>query len=480
MRSARPKVLHEVGGRSLLGHAVLAARGLDPDRLLVVVGHERERVSEHLTQIDSGAEAVVQAEQRGTADAVAAALQALRAGAGHGQALAGTVVVTAADVPLLRPATLDALLDAHVRDRNAVTVLSASVEDATGYGRILRAENGSVQGSVEERDATPAQRSITEINAGIYAFDAGVLQRALADVDTDNAQGEMYLPDVLALARRAGQSVGAVWVADSAEVLGVNDRIQLAEVARLWQQRVLREWMRAGVTVVDPASTWVGAEVTLEPDVVLLPGVHLEGATSVGAGAVIGPDTTLRDTVVGEAAQVVRSHARGAQIGAGATVGPYAYLRPGAVLGAEVHIGAFVEVKGSTIGRATKVPHLSYVGDADIGEGTNIGAATVFVNYDGVAKHRTRIGDHARTGADNMFVAPVTVGDGAYTAAGSVITQDVPPGAMAVARAPQRNVSGWVARHRAGTPAAEAAMRALARAATEDPVDEPGAEEARQ
>jgi len=399
------------------------------------------------------------------------ALRALDGDADRGQPGVGTVVVTAADVPLLSPATLDALLVAHDRDRNAVTVLSATVEDPTGYGRILRADDASVQGSVEERDATPGQREIPEINAGIYAFDIGVLRGALAAVDADNSQGELYLPDVLALARRAGHPVGAVRVTDSAEVLGVNDRVQLAEVGRLWQQRVLREWMRAGVTVVDAASTWVGADVTLEPDVVLHPGVHLEGATSVGAGAVVGPDTTLRDTVVGEGASVVRSHARSAQIGAGATVGPYAYLRPGAVLGPDVHIGAFVEVKGSTIGRATKVPHLTYVGDADIGEGTNIGAATVFVNYDGVAKHRTTIGDHARTGADNMFVAPVTVGDGAYTAAGSVITQDVPPGAMAVARAQQRNVAGWVARRRAGTPAAEAAMRALAVAATEVPVD---------
>lgn len=462
MRSATPKVLHEIGGLSLLGHAVAAARRLQPHRMLVVVGHERDRVTAHLGELDSAAEAVVQPEQRGTADAVAVALDAADGGA----PLDGTVVVTAGDVPLLRTETLEALLRAHTADANAVTVLTARVTDPTGYGRILRADDATVLGNVEERDATPEQRLITEINSGIYAFDAGVLRDALSRVDTHNAQGELYLPDVLALARAAGRSVGAVLVADASEVLGVNDRVQLAEVGRWWQQRVLREWMRAGVTVVDPGSTWVGAAVTLEPDVVLHPGVHLEGATSVGAGAHIGPDTTLRDTVVGAGAEVVRSHARDARIGTRATVGPYAYLRPGTVLGPEVHIGAFVEVKGSTIGRATKVPHLSYVGDADIGERTNIGAATVFVNYDGVAKHRSTVGDHARTGADNMFVAPVTIGDGAYTAAGSVITQDVPPGAMAVARGRQRNVPGWVARRRAGTAAADAAARALAVAST--------------
>ncbi len=464
MKSSTPKVLHEVGGRSLLAHAVLAARALQPDRLLVVVGHERDRVVAHLADIDSGAEPVVQAEQRGTADAVATALLAADA---SGSPLVGTVVVTSGDVALLGVDTLQALLDTHHAEGNVATVLTADVADPTGYGRILRSEDGSVQGSVEERDATAVQRSIREINAGIYAFDATVLRDTLGGVGTSNAQGETYLPDVLRLARTAGRAVGAVRAADVAEVLGVNDRVQLAQVGNLWRQRTLHTWMLAGVTVVDPATTWVGAEVTLEPDVVLHPGVHLEGQTSIGAGAVVGPETTVRDSIVGEGAEVVRSHLVGAQVGPGATVGPYAYLRPGAVLGADVHIGTFVEVKGATVGRATKIPHLSYVGDADIGEETNIGAATVFVNYDGVAKHRTTVGDHARTGADNMFVAPVAVGDGAYTAAGSVITQDVPPGAMAVARSRQRNVEGWVTRRRAGTAAAEAAARAMAVAATE-------------
>lgn len=460
MRSATPKVLHELCGRSLLGHAVTVARSLQPERLMVVIGHGREVVAAHLELVDAGAEVAVQEEQLGTAHAVQVALAALE---DPGPPLRGTVVVTSADVPLLTDETLASLVAAHERAGNAVTVLSAVVPDPTGYGRVLRAQTGDVLGIVEHRDATPEQLAGVEINGGIYAFDAGSLAAALGGVGEDNAQGERYLPDALALARRAGREVGAVQVADHHEVLGVNDRVQLAEAGRLLTARMLTAWMRAGVTVVDPATTWIEVDVTLEPDVVLLPGVSLEGATSVGAGARIGPESTLRDSIVGENARVVRSHLVGAQVGAGAQVGPYAYLRPGAVLGLDSKAGTFVEIKASTLGRGAKVPHLTYVGDADIGDGTNIGAATVFVNYDGVEKHRTVVGDECRTGSDNMFIAPVTIGDGAYTAAGSVITQDVPPGAMAVARAKQRNVEGWVLRRRAGTPAAEAAAQALER-----------------
>ncbi len=459
MRSSVPKVLHEICGRTLLGHAVTAARSLRPERLIVVVGHGRDVVVPHLELVDAGAEVTVQEEQLGTAHAVQLAVRAL----GSPDPLRGTVVVTSADVPLLTDATLEALVATHEGAGNAVTVLTALVPDPTGYGRILRDADGEVVANVEHRDATPEQRAINEVNGGVYAFDAEVLVAALGGVGEDNAQGERYLPDVLAIARAAGHRIGAVQVDDLHEVLGVNDRVQLADVRRLMNAGLLTAWMWEGVTVVDPATTWVDVDVTLEPDVVLLPGVSLEGATSIGAGARIGPETSLRDTVVGEGATVVRSHLVGAQVGAAANVGPYAYLRPGAVLGPDSKVGTFVEIKGATLGRGTKVPHLTYVGDADIGEGTNIGAASVFVNYDGVAKHRTVVGDYCRTGSDTMFIAPVTIGDGAYTAAGSVITQDVPPGAMAVARAKQRNVEGWVLRRRAGTPPAEAAERALAK-----------------
>jgi len=460
MRSSLPKVLHEICGRSLLGHAVTAARSLQPGRLVVVVGHGRAAVVAHVQLVDAGAEVAVQEEQLGTAHAVQVALAVMDSAE---RPVKGTVVVTSADVPLLTEATLAALVGMHERDGNAVTVLTARVTDPAGYGRILRDDTGAVLGNVEHRDAGPEQLTITEINSGIYAFEAETLRQALGRVSEDNTQGERYLPDVLAIAQAGGGSVGALQVSDPDEVLGVNDRVQLAEVRRRLNTTIVTAWMRAGVTVVDPATTWVDVDVTLEPDVVLLPGVSLEGATSIGARSRIGPECSLRDTVVGEAATVVRSHLVGAQVGAGAEVGPYAYLRPDAVLGQGSKVGTFVEVKGSTIGRGAKVPHLTYVGDADIGDETNIGAASVFVNYDGVEKHRTVVGDHCRTGSDTMFIAPVTIGDGAYTAAGSVITQDVPPGAMAVARAKQRNIEGWVLRRRAGTPAADAAAQALDR-----------------
>jgi bifunctional UDP-N-acetylglucosamine pyrophosphorylase/glucosamine-1-phosphate N-acetyltransferase len=315
---------------------------------------------------------------------------------------------------------------------------------------------------VEQRDATEAQRAIAEINSGVYAFDGKLLRDALSRLRTDNSQGEEYLTDVLAILRDDGHRVGAVATPDHHEILGVNDRVQLAELRRLLNDRVLEAWMRAGVTVVDPASTWIDVQATLAADSTIHPNTQLHGRTEIATGAVIGPNSTLRDTIVGAGASVVASHATGAEIGPGATVGPYSYLRPGTRLGAKAKAGAFVEIKNSGIGAGSKVPHLSYVGDAEIGEGSNIGAATIVVNYDGVAKHRTVVGDHARIGSDSMLIAPVTIGDGAYTAAGSVITEDVPPGALAVARGRQRNVEGWVERRRPGSRAALASEAARA------------------
>ncbi|MCP2259005.1 bifunctional UDP-N-acetylglucosamine pyrophosphorylase / Glucosamine-1-phosphate N-acetyltransferase [Streptoalloteichus tenebrarius] len=460
MRSATPKVLHPVAGRPLVEHAVRAAAGIDPAHLVVVVGHGREAVAAHLDGLGArlGRElrTAVQEEQNGTGHAVGCALDALPAD------LTGTVVVSYGDVPLLDTDTLRALLAEHAASANAVTVLTTVVADPTGYGRILRAEDGTVAGIVEHKDASEEQRAITEINSGVYAFDAAVLRDALGRISTDNAQGELYLTDVLGIARGDGRRVGALVCSDPWLVEGVNDRVQLARLGGELNRRLLERWMRAGVTVVDPASVWLDADVELARDVVLEPGVQLRAGTTVGEGAVIGPDTTLTGCSVGAGATVVRTHGTDAEIGENASVGPFAFLRPGTRLGGDGKIGAFVEVKNSDIGTGSKVPHLSYVGDATIGDHSNIGAATVFVNYDGVRKHRTVIGSHCRTGSDNMFVAPVRVGDGAYTAAGSVITHDVPPGAMAVARARQRNVEGWVARRRPGTAADEAAQRALA------------------
>ena len=458
MKSATPKVLHGLCGRTLLGHAVAAARTLDPKHLVVVVGHGRDRVSAHLAEIDPGAVIAVQDRQLGTGHAVACALEAL-------PELSGTVVVTYGDVPLLTGETLGRLVAEHEEQGNAVTVLTAEVADPTGYGRVLRAPDGSVAGIVEHKDASPGQRAVREINSGIYAFDAAVLRAGLARISTDNAQGELYLTDVLALARGDGGRVAALRTEDLWQTEGVNDRVQLARMRAELNRRIVERWMRAGVTVEDPATTWLDVDVELAPDVTVRPNVQLTDGTRVEPGALIGPDTTLAGCLVRAGASVVRAHGEGADVGAGATVGPFSFLRPGTRLAAKAKVGAYVEVKASTVGEGSKVPHLSYVGDAEIGAGTNIGAATVFVNYDGAAKHRTVVGDHVRIGSDTMLVAPVTVGDGAYTAAGSVITSDVPPGAMAVARGRQRNVEGWVARRRPGTPAADAAARAAAAAA---------------
>jgi bifunctional UDP-N-acetylglucosamine pyrophosphorylase / glucosamine-1-phosphate N-acetyltransferase len=458
MRSAIPKVLHPLAGRPLLEHAVRAAAGLAPEHFVVVIGHAREAVAAQLQTLSAalGREvcAAVQSQQRGTGHAVGTALDVLPTG------LSGTVLVSYADVPLLDTATLAGLIAEHHRVGHAVTVLSAVVDDPTGYGRVLRDGSGAVTGIVEHSDATAAQRTICEINSGVFAFDAVVLRDALSRLAPANSQGELYLTDVLGLVRADGHSVGARPCADPWLVAGVNDRVQLAALGAEYNRRLLEHWMRAGVTVVDPATVWLDTDVALSPDVVLHPGVQLHAGTVVGRGATIGPDSTLSACTIGAGATVVRTHGIGATVADAAQIGPFAYLRPGSRIGERAKVGTFVETKNAELGPGAKVPHLSYVGDATIGEGSNIGAATVFVNYDGVAKHHSTVGAHARTGADNMFVAPVTVGDGAYTAAGSVITEDVPPGALAVARGRQRNVEGWVSRQRPGTPAADAAKLA--------------------
>ncbi|MDM7830674.1 bifunctional UDP-N-acetylglucosamine diphosphorylase/glucosamine-1-phosphate N-acetyltransferase GlmU [Cellulomonas edaphi] len=470
MRSATPKVLHTLAGRSMVGHALAAARGLEPERVVVVVRHERERVAAHIAEIDAAALLADQDDIPGTGRAVQVAMTRLDGAAQADSAdgstpgsaaaalLTGAIVVVAGDVPLLDAGTLGELLAAHHEDQNAVTVLTTEVADATGYGRILREPGtGDVVGIVEHKDASDDQREIREINSSIYVFDATVLRSALGRLGRDNAQGEVYLTDVLALAREDGGHVRALRTDDPFVVEGVNDRVQLSVLAREYNRRIVEDWMREGVTVIDPATTWIDVDVELERDVTVLPGTQLHGATVVREGATVGPDTTLTDVEVGPGATVTRTVGTLAVVGAGATVGPFALLRPGTDLGEKGKIGTFVETKNAQIGAGSKVPHLSYIGDATIGEGTNIGAASVTVNYDGVHKHRTTIGSHARTGADNMFVAPVTVGDGAYTGAGSVIRRDVPSGALGVSAGAQRNIEGWVARARPGTAAAIAA-----------------------
>jgi len=462
MKSATPKVLHSIGGRTLLGHAIAAARGVDPQHLVIVVRHGRGLVATHIAGLDADAVIADQDDVMGTGRAAECGLDALPAD------LEGTVLVTYGDVPLLSAETLNQLLELHDASQSAATVLTARVADPFGYGRILRAADGSVAGIVEQKDATAAQLEITEINSGIYAFDAEVLRKALAQVGTDNAQGEKYLTDVLGIARAEGLRVSAHVVEDVWQTEGVNDRVQLARLGAELNRRIVERWMRAGVTVVDPATTWIDAGVTLGRDVTIHPQTQIHGASTIGDEVVIGPDTTLTDVEIGNGASVIRTHGFSAVIGEGALVGPFSYLRPGTVLGAKGKIGTFVETKNAEIGAGSKVPHLTYVGDATIGEHSNIGASSVFVNYDGVNKSRSTIGSHCRTGSDNMFVAPVTVGDGAYTGAGTVVRRDVPPGALAINVAPQRNLLDWVLKKRPGTAAAHAASAAAEDAAHED------------
>jgi bifunctional UDP-N-acetylglucosamine pyrophosphorylase / glucosamine-1-phosphate N-acetyltransferase len=454
MKSAVPKVLHSIGGRTLLGHALAAAAGLDPERLVVVVGSDSEPVADHARAVVPDVIVAVQPRPLGTGDAVRAALDVL-------PDLDGPVLVTYGDVPLQTAETLGDLLRRHADEGNALTVLTANVFDPFGYGRIVRDATEAVVGIVEEKDATDEQRTIHEINSGIVAFDAGVLRDSLAKIGSDNAAGEVYLTDTVAIAYDAGHRVGALSTDDVWQTEGANTREQLANLGAELNRRTLRRWMADGVEVIDPATTWVDVTVDLAEDVSLKPGVQLHGETRVDRGAAIGPDTTLSDVEVGAGAVVVRTHGSGAVIGPGATVGPFAYLRPGTALGDRGKIGTFVETKNAEIGAGSKVPHLSYVGDAEIGEETNIGAGTIFANYDGVEKHRTVVGSHVRTGSDNTFVAPVEIGDGAATGAGTVVRRDVPPGALAVSTGPQRHIDDWVLRKRPGSAAARAAEAAL-------------------
>jgi bifunctional UDP-N-acetylglucosamine pyrophosphorylase/glucosamine-1-phosphate N-acetyltransferase len=456
MKSSVPKVLHPLLGRTLVGHVLAAAAPLGAGRTLVVVGHGADQVEAHLAEIDPAATPVLQARQNGTGHAVRIALDA-------GSPVTGTVVVLNGDVPLLRPATVTALVEAHEAAGAAATVLAATVDDPTGLGRVVRAADGALERIVEQRDTTEDQRGIREINAGVYAFDAAALRDALGKLSSDNDQGEEYLTDVFALLGDAGERIGVHSAPDPTETLGCNDRAELAALRARLRDRVNGDWMRSGVTILDPATTWIDVTVSLEPDATVDQNTQLRGSSTVASGAVVGPDVTLVDSTVGAGATVVRAHVVGSEIGPEASVGPYASLRPGTRLARKAKVGTFVETKNAEIGEGAKVPHLTYVGDATIGRKANIGAGTIFANYDGVRKHHTTVGDAAFVGSDAVLIAPVEIGPGAYVAAGSAIDKDVPPGALGVTRAPQRAIDGWVARKRAGTVSDEAARAAARR-----------------
>ena len=449
MKSSQAKVLHSVAGRSLLGHVLAAVAHLNQAQIRVVVGANRVGVEAHIAEISPSATTIYQEKRGGTGHATQLALA--------GNTPRGTVLVLAGDTPMLTGQSLAAFLDAHSAGKFAASVLTAEHPDPSGYGRIIRDANDELLRIVEERDASEDEKFIFEINSGVYAFDGAKLAGAIGQITDSNSQGELYLTDAIGILKNAGESIAAIMLEDFTEILGVNDRVQLAESAALLRDRINDYWMREGVTIIDPTTTWIDATATLAKDVTLHPGSAILGLTTIATGAVIGPRTTLTNCVVKEGASVLESIATDTVIGEASTVGPFTYLRRGTVLGDSTKAGAFVEMKNSTLGTGSKVPHLSYVGDATIGEGSNIGAATIFVNYDGVDKHHTTVGDHVRIGSDTMLVAPVSIGDGAYTAAGSVITEDVPAGAIGVGRAKQRNVLDWVLRKRAGSKSAQAA-----------------------
>ncbi len=439
MRSALPKPLHEVAGRPLLWHVLAAVAPLAPERTVAVVGRGADQVGVALAGFGFGpVRTVLQTELLGTGDALARAVPELPD--------AGQVLVLCGDTPLLRPETLAGLVDQHRQTGAAVTLLSFEAADPTGYGRVLRGLDGRFAGVVEHRDATEVQRAVREANAGVYVLERGALD-LLGKLRPENDQGEYYLPDLLPLALETGGTVEVVRAPEE-ETWGVNDRAQLAAAGVVLRRRAVDRLLAGGVTVIDPATTYVDVDVEVGPDTVLLPLTFLESGTRIGAGCEIGPNTRLHACEVADNALVTQTVGVQARIGEEATVGPFAYLRPGADLGARAKVGSYVEVKQSQVGEGSKVPHLAYVGDASIGAGVNIGAGTVFVNYDGQAKHRTVVGDGAFVGSDSMLIAPLEIGAGAQTAAGSTITKDVPPGALAIERAPQRTIPGWAERRR--------------------------------
>ena len=437
MRSAVPKVLHPVAGRAMVEWPIGAAREAGAGRIVVIVSPERDIAG----VLPDHVESVPQPVSDGTGGALRAAREVIDA--------SETVLVLSGDVPLISAEMIAALLARHAEAGAAATLVTAILDQPGSYGRVVRGVGGDVEEIVEAKvagDASPEQLAIKEINAGIYVFAAGPLAEALEKIDNDNAQGEYYLPDVLPLLRHAGHHVIPFVSDDPNVILGVNSRADLAVVEAEARRQINLRHMLGGVTIVDPASTWIEADVEIAADVRIEPGCTLIGETRVGSGSVLGPHSTLIDAELGVDVSVPHSYLVSCAVGDGCSVGPFAYLRPKARLEAGAKAGTFVEIKNSTVGAGSKVPHLSYVGDADIGERTNLGAATITANYDGRHKHRTTIGSGVKTGVDTTLVAPVTIGDDAYTGAGAVVREDVPPGALAVSRDEQRNIGGYAAR----------------------------------
>ena len=438
MRSNKPKVLHALAGKTFLNRVMDSVSALNPDTLAVVVHYQADRVTEAARSYNERVTIVNQDDIPGTGRAVQCAMAQLTQ---QGE-LEGSVLIAASDMPLLDSDTLSQLLAFHEQSGNGATVLTTVLDDPTGYGRIIRDSEGNVLRIVEQKDANSSELAVHEVNTSVYVFDAAVLSKAIADLKSDNAQGEFYLTDALETAKQDG-AVGAFAAPDPLSVEGVNDRVQLAALAKAHNIRVCEQWMRAGVDILDPQTTWIEDDVEIGRDAVILPGSFLQGHTVIGENAVVGPYTTLIDAVVDDEAVVERSRVQESHIGRGTNIGPWTYLRPGNEFGEGAKAGAFVEMKKAHIGNGTKVPHLSYVGDAELGDHTNIGGGTITANYDGVHKNRTKIGAGCHVGAGNLFVAPVEVGDNVTTGAGSVLRHEVPSDSMVYSENTQHNVEGW-------------------------------------
>jgi bifunctional UDP-N-acetylglucosamine pyrophosphorylase / glucosamine-1-phosphate N-acetyltransferase len=443
MKSGLPKVLHDLAGRALLDHVLKTAASLAPTTITIVIGHKAENVRDHVTGM-KGTSTVVQEPQLGTAHALQQTEATL---AGR----SGTLVLLSGDVPLLRAETLQRLVETHRGANAAATVVTATVERPYGYGRILRGADGRIRRIVEERDASPKERQIREINGGIYAFDLAPLFDSLRRIASKNAQGEFYLTDLVAIYRRRRLPVETLMVANADEIRGINSRTELAEVSRIVRQNKNEELMAAGVTLVDPATTYIDSDVEIGPDTVIHPGVTIQGQTRIGAACEIQGHVRIVDSTIGAHVSVNSFCVIvGAAVADGAAIGPFAHLRPESVVGEKAKVGNFVELKKTTLGAGSKANHLAYLGDATIGTNVNIGAGTIVCNYDGRQKQQTTIEDGAFIGSDTQLIAPVTVGRGAYVGTGTTVRESVPSGALAVSAGKQRNIEGWVERKRGG------------------------------
>ncbi len=435
MKSDKSKVVHEICFKPLIKWVYSSAVLAGINKIVTVVGNKAEQVKECL-----GDDVVyaMQSEQLGTGHAALCAMPELSDD--------GCVIVLSGDVPLITEETLRKAIEYHNKNRLSATVITAIVDNPKGYGRIMRDEEGNVKSIVEEKDATAAQKLVTEINSGLYCFDTGLLRAALSDIKTENAKGEYYLTDTIEILIKNGYNVGAYTLANSEEIMGINDRIQLAEAQSIMQKRIIKQHQREGVTVINPSDTYIGGDVKIGKDTVIYPGTILEGAVVIGENCCIGADCHIKNSTVGDGCEISKSVIFDSDIGNNTSVGPFAYIRPNCNIGDGVKVGDFVELKNSNIGNGTKISHLTYVGDSDVGENVNFGCGTVTVNYDSKKKHRTKIGNNCFIGCNTNLVAPVELGDGAYTAAGSTITENVPENSLGIARSRQSNKENWVLR----------------------------------